>query len=79
MTHFHNIYINNFSLEKNKESEKAILMYLTYHVGEDFLEISDGLRAIDEAILFCDMKRGSRLGHATVLGIDLDRYYGKVI
>lgn len=24
----------------------------TYHVGEDFWDITDGLRAIDEAILF---------------------------
>lgn len=25
---------------------------LTYHVGEDFLDIVDGLRAIDEVLLF---------------------------
>lgn len=47
----------------------------TYHCGEDFLDIVDGLRAIDETILFCNMENGSRLGHATVLGLDVDSYY----
>ena len=29
---------------------------ITYHVGEDFLDIIDGLRAIDEAISFLNMR-----------------------
>lgn len=48
---------------------------LTYHVGEDFLDIVDGLRAIDEVLLFCGLGHGSRLGHALALGIDPDDYY----
>lgn len=48
---------------------------ITYHVGEDFLDIADGLRAIDEAILFLNMKHGDRLGHAIALGIDVDDWY----
>lgn len=48
---------------------------ITYHVGEDFFDIVDGLRAIDETLLFCGLKRGSRLGHALALGIDPDEYY----
>lgn len=44
-------------------------------MGEDFLDIADGLRAIDEAILFCGLERGSRLGHALALGIDSYEYY----
>lgn len=47
----------------------------TYHAGEDFLDIVDGLRAIDEAILFCGLGRGSRLGHALALGINAADYY----
>lgn len=50
-------------------------LHKTYHAGEDFLDIADGLRAIDEAILFCNMERGSRLGHALALGIDPEKYY----
>lgn len=48
---------------------------ITYHVGEDFLDAADGLRAIDEAIRFFDMKPGDRLGHATVLGQDIGSWY----
>lgn len=47
----------------------------TYHVGEDFLDIVDGLRAIDEALLFLEMKPGERLGHALALGVDVSDYY----
>lgn len=48
---------------------------ITYHVGEDFLDISDGLRAIDEAIRFLHMSRGDRLGHALALGVDPKIHY----
>ena len=48
---------------------------ITYHVGEDFLDIADGLRAIDEAIAFLQLARGDRLGHATVLGVDPKTHY----
>ena len=47
----------------------------TYHVGEDFLDLPDGLRAIDEAILFLQLDEKSRIGHAMALGIDACRYY----
>lgn len=47
----------------------------TYHVGEDFYDILDGLRAIDEAILFLDMDSHSRIGHASVLGTNALDYY----
>lgn len=48
---------------------------LTYHVGEDFLCITDGLRAIDEAVCFLNMERGDRLGHGLALGISPEQYY----
>lgn len=47
----------------------------TYHVGEDFLDIVDGLRAIDEAIAFLNLNCGDRLGHALALGVDPDEWY----
>ena len=50
-------------------------LYSTYHVGEDFLDLADGLRAIDEAILFLCLGSGDRLGHALALGIDADEWY----
>lgn len=47
---------------------------ITYHVGEAFECLCSGLRAIDEAIVFMNLGRGDRLGHAIALGIDVDQY-----
>lgn len=58
-----------------KASDKTRHLRTTYHAGEDFFDIVDGLRAIDEAILFCGLERGSRLGHALALGIHPEGYY----
>lgn len=52
---------------------------VSYHVGEDFLDMVDGLRAIDEAMIFLDMGYGDRLGHALALGVSpFDWYQSKV-
>lgn len=56
-------------------SGKAPQLSFTYHVGEDFPEIADGLRAIDEALLFLGLRRGDRLGHALALGIEPHTHY----
>lgn len=58
---------------EHREVNKKLCM--TYHVGEDFFDIVDGIRAIDEVLLFCGLKRNSRLGHALALGIDPYKYY----
>lgn len=50
---------------------------LTYHVGEDYLDVVDGLRAVDELILYMQFRNGDRLGHAMVLGIDANDYYSR--
>lgn len=47
----------------------------TYHVGEDYMDIVDGLRAVDESLLFLNLSHGDRLGHALVLGTDPHNYY----
>lgn len=49
----------------------------TYHVGEDFLDVVDGLRAIDEAIRYLELRNGDRLGHALAMGIDPVAWYAK--
>lgn len=54
---------------------KTSRMCFTYHVGEDFLDIIDGLRAVDEVLTFMNFRERDRLGHALVLGIDVKRYY----
>lgn len=50
---------------------------MTYHVGEDFLDAVDGMRAVDEVLTFMGFHNGDRLGHAIVLGIDVKNYYAK--
>ena len=60
-----------------KEAKSIGIDNVTYHVGEDFYDVVDGLRAIDEAIGFLDLRSGSRLGHALALGINSEDYYTK--
>lgn len=48
---------------------------ITYHAGEDCLDLADGLRAIDEAIQFLHLERGDRIGHAVALGLAPQLYY----
>ncbi len=50
---------------------------ITYHVGEDFNDIIDGLRAVKEAELFLEMRNGDRIGHGLVLGTDVEKYYAR--
>lgn len=59
------------------EGRKCMLPQLraTYHAGEDFLDVTDGLRAIDEAIVFLNLDCGDRLGHALALGISAREWY----
>ncbi|MCQ2361260.1 MAG: hypothetical protein MJ009_07295, partial [Paludibacteraceae bacterium] len=48
---------------------------VTYHVGEDFYDIIDGLRAMEEAVIFLNLRNGDRIGHGTALGLDVRHYY----
>lgn len=50
---------------------------ITYHVGEDFYDIIDGLRAIREAMMFMEMREGDRIGHGLVLGTNVNQYYSR--
>ena len=60
-----------------RERRELPQLCVTYHVGEDFLDLADGLRAIDEAVNFLNMECGDRLGHALALGIDVEEWYRK--
>ncbi|UJX40902.1 hypothetical protein K9F62_19815 [Desulfovibrio sp. JY] len=46
------------------------LCKFTYHVGEDFITLPSGLRAVHEAIDFLELQAGDRIGHGTALGMD---------
>lgn len=49
----------------------------TFHAGEDYYDIVDGLRAIDESITFLGMTGGDRIGHAIAMGIDPYEFYNR--
>ena len=71
------------SILDSVDTEKSLQsLKMTYHVGEDFYDIIDGLRAIDEAVSFLRLKDGSRIGHGIALGVEARKWYeekGKVI
>ena len=54
---------------------KKGLVNQTYHVGEDFLDLVDGLRAIDEVLRLLEFDNHCRLGHALALGTNALKYY----
>lgn len=61
--------------EEFREQARLPRLRKTYHVGEDFLDMADGLRAVDEAVRFLDLDCGDRLGHALALCLDPDEWY----
>lgn len=48
---------------------------LTYHLGENFYDLVDGLRAIDEIITDLNWQKPNRLAHLLALFTDADKYY----
>lgn len=68
-------FLANHRVEDVPGVEKVHQLRLTYHVGEDFLDIVDGLRAVDEAVFFLNLRCGDRIGHGTVLGLDARKWY----
>lgn len=55
-------------------AEKGITN-ITYHAAEDFCDIIDGLRSLDELTTFAEYKDSYRIGHASILGVDVKKYY----
>ena len=54
-----------------RESGRALpALRTTIHVGEDFVHLASGLRAMDVAISFLPLRGGDRVGHGLALGID---------
>lgn len=62
-------------IEEENKYVKLKDLKVTYHVGEDFLDIVDGMRAVDEAISFLNLRCGDRLGHALAIGMDVHEWY----
>lgn len=69
--------------ELNQFSPNDILLgkrhdiHVTYHAGEDFWDVVDGLRSVDEAVTFLEMEEDDRIGHGLALGTNVETYYRK--
>lgn len=50
---------------------------LTYHLGEDFFDLVDGLLAVEEVLTVLDWKKPCRLSHLLVLRTEPKSYYKK--
>lgn len=48
---------------------------VTYHVGEEFYDLADGLRAIWEIMEYAKINKNDRLGHCLALGVITREYY----
>ena len=48
-----------------------------HHAGEEYLDLLDGLRYLDEAIYFLNLQRGDYLGHALAAGMDVREWYAR--
>lgn len=67
-------FLRRHNIREEVECHPSALGF-TYHVGEDFYDIVDGLRAVDEVLTYMNFRSNDRLGHALVLGTDVTRYY----
>ena len=61
-----------------EEMRKAGIRHFTYHAGEDFIHILDGMRAVYEAVCFLGLRQGDRIGHAVACGIDPHFWHNRV-
>lgn len=53
-------------IRKDSQGKK---LHFTYHAGEDFFHILDGLRTIFEVLQFLNYDNGDRIGHASAAGV----------
>lgn len=54
---------------------KKCFKQFTYHAGEDFYDLLDGLRTIDEVLRLLKWDEHCRIGHALALATKPERYY----
>ena len=72
MRHYRDVDFRYGYAHSTKDSSR---LGVTYHVGEDFLDIASALRCIDQAVTLLQMQRGDRLGHALGLGVNPEQHY----
>lgn len=61
-----------------RRMRRAGIKHFTYHVGEDFVHIASGIRAINEAVRFLELSAGCRIGHGTAAGLIPAKWWSSV-
>ena len=64
--------ITSYVYDNENIPHKVNNICFTYHIGEEFRHILSGLRHVDEVLEHFDYCAGDRLGHAIVLGVDVE-------
>lgn len=64
---YRKVFESNFKIDKEYQFKGK-----TFHVGEDFVSLSTGLRRIYETIKYLNISAGDRLGHCIALGSDVN-------
>lgn len=55
--------------------QRMSLKQFTYHAGEDFYDLLDGVRTVDEVLRYLKWDDHCRIGHALALGTNPEHYY----
>ena len=58
-----------------RRHQRMGLKQFTYHAGEDFYDLLDGIRTIDEVLRYLKWDEHCRIGHALALGTNPMHYY----
>lgn len=61
-----------------RRMRRAGIQRFTYHVGEDFVHIASGLRAMNEAVRYLNLSAGCRIGHGTAAGLTPVKWWSSV-
>ena len=67
-------HLATFGYNKYNDKIETPLKF-TFHAGEDFLDLIDGMRSVEESVRLLELNRGDRIGHALALGVDPQAYY----
>ncbi|MEO5366603.1 MAG: hypothetical protein H7831_09665 [Magnetococcus sp. WYHC-3] len=60
------------STDPNTGAPRVPPPFHTLHAGEDYYLPSDGLRRVYECVVIGPLRRGERIGHGLILGLDLE-------
>lgn len=58
-----------------RRHQRKSLKQFTYHTGEDFYDLLDGIRTIHEVLYYLKWDEHCRIGHALALATKPERYY----